>query len=232
MIYLYCLVSADRDPPPATLRGLAGAPVRQVSEHSAAAWVSDLPGGIDAVTPDLARAHDAVIREAMHDETPLPGRFGQLFADEATLRRSLVEHCEAIAIGLARVRGSVEMTIRLLMDADEPAPPAPSPRSGAHSGREYLALLRDRQRAAERAQQRASLLQARVAQAVGGLPLAEVRSAPSPSGRSVTISHLVACGDIARYRHVVRELAGREPRLRLMLSGPWAPYSFSELSGV
>jgi hypothetical protein len=26
-------------------------------------------------------------------------------------------------------------------------------------------------------------------------------------------------------------LADREPQLRLLVSGPWAPYSFSELTG-
>jgi hypothetical protein len=191
--------------------------------------VSDLPSAIEAVTPELVRAHDAVVREAMRVETPLPARFGQTFPDESTLRRSLEERREGVARGLERVRGAVEMTVRLLLDA---AAPAPAERPAASSGREYMAWLRERQRAAEGARQRAEFLQARVAQAVGGLARAEARTGASASGKTATISHLVACGDVTRYRHLVHELSEREPELRLMLSGPWAPYSFAELPGA
>jgi hypothetical protein len=228
MLYLYCLVSAGREPPP-PLRGLADAPVRQVTAQSVGAWVSDLPAAIEAVTPELVRAHDVVVREAMRVETPLPARFGQTFADESALRRSLEERREGIVAGLGRVRGAVEMTVRLLLD---PAAAAAVARPAAKSGREYMAWLRARQRAAEEAQQRAGFLQARVARAVGGLARAEARSGASAGGNSATISHLVACGDVTRYRHLVHELTEREPELRVMLSGPWAPYSFAELPGA
>jgi len=229
MLYLYCLVSAGREPPPPSLRGVAGAPVRQVAVQTIAAWVSDLPSAIEAVTPELVRAHDGVVREAMRAETPLPARFGQSFPDESTLRRALEERREGIARGLERVRGAVEMTVRLLLDA---AAPGPAERPAVGSGREYMAWLRERQRAAEGARQRAGFLQTRVAQAVGGLARGEARSGASASGNSATISHLVACGDVTRYRHLVHELSEREPELRLMLSGPWAPYSFAELPGA
>jgi hypothetical protein len=165
----------------------------------------------------------------MRLETPLPARFGQTFADEGALRCTLDERREGIEAGLARVRGAVEMTVRLLLD---PATPVAADRPAAKSGREYMAWLRARHRVVEEAQQRAGFLQARVAQAVGGLARAEARSGASASGNSATISHLVACGDVTRYRHLVHELTEREPELRLMLSGPWAPYSFAELPGA
>lgn len=230
MLYLYCLVTAGREPPPPSLRGLTDAPVRQVAAQSVGAWVSDLQGAIDAVTPDLVRVHDAVIREAMRAETPLPARFGQSVADDDALRRSLEDRREGIAAGLERVRGAVEMTVRLLLAPA--AAPVPAERPSAKTGREYMAWLRARQRAAEEAQQRADFLQARVAQAVGALARAEARSEASASGNSATISHLVACGDITRYRQLVHELTEREPELRVMLSGPWAPYSFAGLPGA
>jgi hypothetical protein len=228
MLYLYCLVSAGREPLP-SVRGLAGTPVRQVAVESVGAWVSNLPTAIGTVTPDLARTHDAVVREAMRVETPLPARFGQTFPDETALRRSMEERRQGISTALERVRGAAEMTVRLLLASP---PLVPGARTEARTGREYLAWLRDRQRAAEVARERAEVLQKRVSTTVGEIIRAEVRAGVSASGESATISHLVACGDIARYRHQVRELAEREPELRMMVSGPWAPYSFSELPGV
>jgi hypothetical protein len=166
----------------------------------------------------------------MRVETPLPARFGQSFASEAALRRSVEERHERVAGALERVRGAAEMTVRLLL---EPAPQVPVARPMAQTGREYMSWLRDRQREADTARERAGLLQERVSAAVRGVIRDESRSAgASASGGSATISHLVACDDVARYRHLVHDLIEREPELRLLLSGPWAPYSFAELPGV
>lgn len=244
-LYLYCVADPTLEPP-AGLRGLAGAPVYSVQALDTVAWASDLPEDAGPATPELARAHDLVVRAALAIETPLPARFGQTFADERALRRSLDERSAGLTRALARVRGAVEMTLRILLE--EPmlgtweVLPAPSVMTagtsgatgadqGEGSGRAYMHWLRDRQRASATAIARADFLQARVARAVPELVREAEVSPPAPTARSLRIAHLVGRDDIERYRVAVRAMAALEPPIRLMVSGPWAPYSFAGVTG-
>jgi len=243
-IYLYCVTEPTLQPP-ANLLGLAAAPVRAVAALGAAAWASDLPADVGAVTPELARTHDLVVRAALALETPLPARFGQTFTDEGALRRSLDARSARITRALERVRGAVEMTLRILLDepvvggrAERPtastviarAAGAAEGGQGEGSGRAYLDWLRERQHVAAEALTRAEFLQARVARAVLEIVREEASSPPPPAARSLGIAHLLARGDVGRYRAAVHAMARREPPLRMMVSGPWAPYSFAGLT--
>ncbi|HJU89232.1 MAG TPA: GvpL/GvpF family gas vesicle protein [Gemmatimonadaceae bacterium] len=235
--YLYCLTRDDADPPSA-LRGIDGAPVRVVDERGVRAWVSDV-GTPPAVTAERARAHDAVIREALRISTPLPARFGQVLADDASMRQELVQRVARIASELQRVRGMVEMTVRVALGESSVSK---SLSIKDLSGREYLERLSEQQQNDLRRRQRAEFLQRRVADAVANVVREEVVSTASGSGESamLVISHLVAREHVTRYRDAVREVVraiGEEEAstdqaplaIPLMISGPWAPYSFVEL---
>ena len=245
--YLYCLVSAAADAASPPAAGLDGAPVRRLDVGGLAAWVSDV--GAASVTPTVAaaRAHDAVVRAAMERETPLPARFGQTFADDAALRAALAPREEPLVGALERVRGAVEMTVRVLLeDAPAAAPPeaaadaphgapsdAPAGRVGgaaAERGRAYLTRLRERRRAEEARQERADFLHDRVAAAVAGVVRGEVRAPLGRDGRALSMSHLVPADAVDRYRDAVRALRQGDPPLRMLISGPWAPYSFATIA--
>jgi hypothetical protein len=43
----------------------------------------------------------------------------------------------------------------------------------------------------------------------------------------LTLSHLVARSDFALYRERARQIREVFPELRMLLSGPWPPYSFA-----
>lgn len=104
------------------------------------------------------------------------------------------------------------------------------PEGAEGAGRAYLDRLQRRQRAEAEVDRRAEFLQARVARAVRGIVRDQARSPRSGVANSLILSHLVARGDVARYRVAVHTIASREPRLRLLLSGPWAPYSFARIA--
>lgn len=251
-IYLYCLTDTANEPA-ADLRGLGGSLVRSVptSMHSAA-WVSDLPSGLGPATAELARVHDRVVRAALSGETPLPARFGQTFAGEDALLRALAGRSEVIARALERVRGGVEMTIRILLPqaGDEVAAGgAPGANAGVTepggatggrlattararegAGSAYMAGLRDRQHAAAALRRQADFLQSRVARAVDGIAREELRSPLTPGARSLAISHLVARQAVCQYRLAVNSVVASDPALRLLISGPWAPYSFARIA--
>ena len=246
--YLYCLTDAG-SVPAADLCGLGEAPVRALPVAGrAAAWVSDLPVGLGPVTEELARAHDRVVRAALSRETPLPARFGQSFAGEKALLRELEARVEGIVQALERVRGGVEMTVRVLLPyvggdlvssggiaglaPGAVALPESRPRSSTPvgAGRAYLARLRERQEAAADLRRQAEFLQARVARAVDGVVREEVCSEVMPGSQSFSLSHLVARDAVGPYRLAVDSLVEGDPGLRALVSGPWAPYSFARIA--
>ncbi|HEX6533418.1 MAG TPA: GvpL/GvpF family gas vesicle protein [Gemmatimonadaceae bacterium] len=252
MLHLYCLTSPGGERAASGVRGLEGAPVRVVRAGAVEAWVSEHETLPREVTPDLARAHDGVVRAAMAWETPLPARYGQTFANEESLTSALAAREGAIVEALERVRGAVEMTVRVLLDEDpaeegaeergERAAPlaalgwagagegeaASGAGARARTGRDYLSSVRARHEREAALHRRAEFLQARLSRAVEGVTRGESRTPAPPSSRFLTVSHLVALGDVSEYRLALRSFVESEPRPRVLVSGPWAPYSFTE----
>jgi hypothetical protein len=212
--------------------------------------VSDLREDPGPATAELVRVHDRVVRTALERETPLPARFGQSFAGDAALRRSLEARADMLVRSLERVRGGVEMTVRVLLSgaprpgaatvghsdqgaregvrgADDKAAVAP-PAAGA--GRAYMARLRERREASAELKREAEFLQARVARTVDELAREEVCSPVMPGTHSFSLSHLVARDAVGEYRLAVDSLVKSDPALRLLVSGPWAPYSFARIA--
>lgn len=235
-IYLYCLTEAGYEPP-AELRGIGGGPIRAIDVAGRlAAWVSDLPEELGPASTELVKLHDGVVRAALARETPLPARFGQSFVGDAALNRALEARADGLERSLERVRGSVEMTIRILLPKVEDAVPAATPGSDQLSsspgaGQAYMARLRERHKGAAELQRQAEFLQARVARAVDGFAREEVCSSVMHGAHSFSMSHLVAREAVGKYRLSVDSLSKSDPALRLLVSGPWAPYSFARIAG-
>jgi hypothetical protein len=237
-IYLYCLTEPACTPP-AGLRGIAGGLVRSLAAGDAvAAWVSDVPAEPGPATTEQAVEHDRVVRAALAGETPLPARFGQSFADDSALCRALEPRLDSLARSLERVRGGVEMTIRIMLEETDsvagsdsiPGRDAVTEMGGP--GRAYLARLRARHEESAELQRRADFLQSRVARAVDAFAREGVCSPVMPGARSFSISHLVARAAVAEYRLAVDALVQADPALRFLVSGPWAPYSFAHLENA
>ena len=222
--YLYCIIPAGCDPPAASRRGVDAAPVRALAAGGVTAWVSDVPNA--SMSPSVARArvHDEVVRDAMARATPVPARFGQVLFDDAALTRWIAERGESLAESLARVHGCVEMTVRILLAGHHGAP-GPAPRE---SGSAYLRWVRERQQARQSVTDQAEFLRRGVAHAVEEAAVVrEVRwAAVAPGARSLEAAHLVPRELIARHREAVRSAVERDSRMKVMVSGPWAPYTF------
>jgi hypothetical protein len=207
--------------------GVDDSPVRAVDANGLGAWVSDTAASI-AASPARARSHDRVIRVALEDETPLPARFGQIVADDATLRAALAERRSVLRAALERVEGAVEMTVRLLVSPDEAVAERPAPLSSERSGRHYLEQVAARERAERNVLAKAAVVRDRVSGAVGALVRAESFAGAAPGSTLATLSHLVPREHIEAYRSALHALRAEDPALAIMVSGPWAPYSFAE----
>jgi alkylhydroperoxidase/carboxymuconolactone decarboxylase family protein YurZ len=229
-IYLYCFLRATAEPPPHLL-GIDGSPVRVVDLDGLVAWVSDTAGPAVMATPERARQHDGVVRAALERETPLPARFGQVITDETALGDAVSSRRSAFEAALKHVAGAVEMTVRMLMPSQgksaggDPMKDVDNPTT---TGRDYLERVAAVQRQERNLLAEEGIVRGRVSSAVRGLVRAESFAGAAQGSSMATLSHLVPRENVEAYRSALLVLRDETPALAIMVSGPWAPYSFTE----
>lgn len=214
--------------------GIDGAPVRAIDLSGLGAWVSDMGAATVVPSPERAREHDRVVRAALESQTPLPARFGQVLAGEDALRAALSERRDVLEAALEKVEGAVEMTVRMLVPVpkSEPLEKAEVGRQGAESGRGYLERIAALQREERNVLATAGIIRDRVNSAVGDLVRAQSFAGAVAGSSLATLSHLVPRERIDAYRRALQRLREEDPALTIMVSGPWAPYSFTEDIGT
>jgi alkylhydroperoxidase/carboxymuconolactone decarboxylase family protein YurZ len=191
---------------------------------------------VPTVVPSAGRAreHDRVVRAALERGTPLPARFGQVVAGERELIDAVSERRSVLVAALTRVQGAVEMTVRMLVPppttehVEEPAVGAES----TARGRRYLERVAALQREERNVLARAALIRDRVNSAVGDLVRDQSFTGAAAGSSLATLSHLVPREGIEAYRSALQSLREEDPALTIMVSGPWAPYSFTEGIGT
>jgi hypothetical protein len=270
-LYVYCVGDELSGASFEGLAGVGGARVSLLGLGRLAAAVSAAADEPVAVTEENLAAHNRVNAAALAGSTPLPFRFGTLAARERLADYAASNEASLLA-ALARVRGCVEMGVKLMEEArgagrgargasegaasaggvqgvvaappegfDEAASLGAArdslergslPRGeGARVGRGTAFLLRKRREVMgeEDARRRAEGLAAWLAAGVGELAReSAVRVSPSEA-IAVRAAHLVERERVEEYRGRLRALRGGRAGLRLLASGPWPPYSFSEL---
>jgi hypothetical protein len=73
----------------------------------------------DEVTPEALWQRETVLEGLMADRNLLPVRYGTRVEDEDAAARAVEERREHLAAALARVRGAVELSVRVVGDAGE-----------------------------------------------------------------------------------------------------------------
>ena len=244
-LYVYCLGDELTEAAFGGLAGVGGAHVRLLSLGRLSAVVSDAGEEAAAVTEENLLAHNRVNAAALAASTPLPFRFGTRAAPERLAEYAAANET-ALADALARVRGCVEMGVKLMEKAGgrgqkaeaggagagtEEAPGAGEEAAAVGRGTAFLLKKRREVLGEEDARLRAEGLAAWLAAGVAGLAReSAVRLSPSEA-IAVRAAHLVERVRVAEYRACLRGLAAGRAGLRLLTSGPWPPYSFSDISG-
>lgn len=239
-LYLYCLSDELACESVEGLKGVGESVVRMLSIGDLSAVVSEFEGARAAVTRENLHAHNRVNAHVLARVTPLPFRFGTL-TDEATLYAYVASNETALAEALARVRGSVEMGVKIRLvegattTTEEPEVKVEEAKAAQESGGRGTAFLLAKRReilGEEASKARAERAAARLAVCVEGLAReSDVRL--SPEGPIVVrASHLIEREEVSEYRARVRDLGASLEGLQLLASGPWPPYSFSISSSV
>jgi Gas vesicle synthesis protein GvpL/GvpF len=165
---------------------------------------------------DLLWQHEDVVEALMEGRDVLPVRYGTRLDGDAAAVRILRERRGQLASALERVRGAVELSVRVLGDQQE------QPARGEHeSGTDYM-----RAKAGIAAAENAAI--DAIHQPLVSLAREGVRRPPSAPGELLRAAYLVDRDRVTDFTRLVAELEARHPDLRLLCTGPWPPYSFSE----
>jgi hypothetical protein len=206
VIYLYAVVDELASLPDAP--GIDGAALKRRRAGDFDLVVSEHAGEVEP-TEDAVLAHARVVEELLPlAGAVLPARFGVGFEDEASLERAVGDRAAALEESLDRVRGRVEVGVRVI--GDQAAPPA-------ETGREYLEA---RQRQLARIDELHESLAARALASTRG----NSRGQLVMSG-----AYLVDPEGIPEFQKAVGALQSEHPQLTFALTGPWPPYSFAEV---
>lgn len=217
-LYVYCLAE-NIEPPAETVSGISGARVDVLNLEGFSLLVSEFEGDTIPVTRDNALAHAAVVRSILNKTTPLPFRFGTV-SDEQRLRRYVASHRAALENNLAHVSGCIEMSVKIIWNTDQTDLTLDSLPAGPGAR-----FLKEKQLRAAKAKEVAAWLQEQLRTFIKD----EQMSLGPTEKLIVAAAHLVARDSIQEYRDHLAETRKLRPELHFLVSGPWPPYSFSNI---
>lgn len=209
MIYVYAIGEPLAAAPERC--GLGGTRLRVMACDGIAAVFSRHRTLQPRPSPAMLWSHEAVVERLMTRAAVLPLRFGTVLGDEQTLRAILTERRAQLAEGLERVRGRVELSVRVI------GAPEPPPR--AESGREYLIARRAAHHRAER-------VAGEIHQPLAALAHDARLRVPATPPAILAAAYLVDHRQVDAFKARVEALAAARDDLSIVGTGPWPPYSF------
>lgn len=225
-LYVYCIADESNAFTAVSLQGVSGSEVRVLKVGGFSLLVSDFPGDVVPVNRDNALTHAAVVRSLLERTTPLPFRFGALVTEQE-LESYVNAHSTAIKAKLEQVRGCVEMSVKIIWGREE-APEVevelPDKPGTAFLFEKRREILGDEARAAQ-AKEVEAWLQGQI-----GALVQETQASLCPTEKLLlTASHLVKRDLVQQYRNRLSEIREERPELHFLVSGPWPPYSFTQI---
>jgi len=233
MKYLYCLVRGEGECRgfPAGMRGMA---IHPIGVAAITALVSDvMPGGANRTVENALAQHEVVSHALACFPAVLPCRFGTVVRDDAEVVRLLATRYPRLNACLDTVQGKVEVGIRALLeerDSEESGPVASCVRQGRTPGERYLLGKTSQYRESLALEEQATRLTRALQEATSPCVEAiKVERSSLRKGLLLTLCCLVDRGNLTPFKQGYALWGRRYPRVRLLLTGPWAPYSFVDV---
>ena len=234
----------------AHVRGVADTPVTLVRSGALAAVVSAVrrdefsEAALKVGLEDMqwleatARAHHQVIETLAARTTVLPLRLATVYLDENRVRDMLREREAAFTALLDRLADHVEWGVKVYAEVPPPSPPTPVAAEGladeANPGRAYLRSRRHQRQEREDAWRLAEEAVRRTEEQARGLAVERTRHRPQEGGLAQVPGENVANDAYLVPRRLAEEFRNRMLHaadglhgVRVDVTGPWAPYSFT-----
>ena len=227
-LYVYCL--ADVTPAlAAPVTGISGARVEVRREEDFSLLVSEWEGDtVPPVTRENALTHAAVVNSVLNQTTPLPFRFGTVVGDE-TLQSYITSHKAALEGKLSQVRDCVEMSVKIIRNTDKEEIGERSSIAEDGPGARFLKQKQREIQGGERRTEQAQQIAAWLHEQLGTFVRQEQLRLCHTEKLIVAAAHLVAREQLGEYRSHLAEARKTRPELHFLVSGPWAPYTFSNI---
>jgi Gas vesicle synthesis protein GvpL/GvpF len=206
------------------IEGLRGAQLVTFEAGGLTAWATELPAKADGFArEDLLSHHRVVTDICARVEAVLPARFPGVSQSADALRTQLESRQTELMDQLAKVRGCCELAVTALWtNAGQAAIPAPA--EGVSPGRRYMLHRQVALAGTEQRQTRAREL-ANELERLAGSDLVKVQRKVCPSEHvALSLALLVRRVDSAA---VYARLPRSSRDVRILLNGPWPPYTFA-----
>jgi hypothetical protein len=168
--------------------------------------------------------HARVIADCFQHSTVLPFRFGTVFNDDESLRKSIRSNQRQFLGNIDKLRGKTEMHLKIFVD-DCCAKEIERHLPAEGVGREYLTTLRENASRTRERQTRARAVSFQMHRLF--LPLDEEVSWLTESGKMVLdIAHLIDRKYVERYQNKFATTSASMRECQMQISGPWPPYHF------
>jgi hypothetical protein len=169
--------------------------------------------------------HARVIADCFQHSTVLPFRFGTVFQDDESLRKSIRSNQRQFQGNLERLHGKTEMHLKIHVDACCTKEfEKHLPLEGV--GKEYLSNLRENATRQRERQTRARAVSFQMHRMFSPLD-EEVSCRMTESGKMLLdIAHLIDRKCVERYQNKFATTSAMMRECHLQLSGPWPPYHF------
>lgn len=229
------------------LPGVAGETPRVVDEAGLVAVVGDVPlsaFGEEALHRNfedvdwlggVARAHDAVIVALLAGGPVVPIQLATVYRDDDGVRRVLRCRAPDFDHALERVTGRTEWGVKVFLEAAaEPGTSHGGPSRGG-AGTAYLAQRRAALASREHREQRAIEQAHRVHSALAALAVDARMHRPHSQtlaggrARMILNAAYLVDDDTRDFLDAVAACEQDNDTIRVQLTGPWPPYSFSSL---
>ena len=169
--------------------------------------------------------HARVIADCFQHSTVLPFRFGTVFSDDDSLRKSIRSNQRQFQGNIDKLRGKTEMHLKVFVD-DCAGPAADKHPAPEGQGREYFTSLRENAGRQRERQTRARAVSFQMHRLF--MPLdEEVSCRLTENGKMVLdIAHLIERKYVERYQNKFAQTSAMMRDCHLQVSGPWPPYHF------
>ncbi|MGA2349799.1 MAG: GvpL/GvpF family gas vesicle protein [Terracidiphilus sp.] len=231
--YAYCIgerqafpeLARHRRPiPMESLHGVSGNQVFVYPAGDLAVVISE-HSPLEALNPKSGIDHARVIADCFQRSTVLPFRFGTVFNDDESLRRSMRSNQRQFLEHIDKLRGKAEMHLKILID-DCCGRALVKQLRVEGLDREYFANLRESAGRQRERQTRARAVSHQMRRLF--MPLDEQISCRLNEGGKLVldIAHLIDSKSVERYSSKFSTTCALMRECQMQLSGPWPAYHF------
>ncbi len=234
MIYLYA-ITEEIETPLEAMCGVDFAPLTYLHRGSLTAVVSRVSSRVLAPTPRRLWQHEQVVEAVMDQYSVLPARFSTIVGDEASMTSQLEELSQVFVDDLERLRGCVELSLRVIRLWDSNAGgdgaadgACPELVATEKTGRTFDVARRAAQAQRRTNRRRNESLGELINRSLAACALDHRLYVEEGSGVVIKAAYLVEKSRLGVMQQAVRRLMKTYTNLHFLCTGPWPPYHFVE----